>query len=116
MNRQLSTWIRAVPSLLALVGLGVPLIGSAFAVGLVVSGWLVVLASLWLFGRRVLSPSRGVRAAVAVALLPVLFMLAWWGGWWLIPADLAWLVLVLLAPPSSGIQLEHADAQDGGGG
>lgn len=50
MKRPLSTWVRAVPWLLALVGLAIPLVGSAFAVGLVVSGWLVVLASLWLFG------------------------------------------------------------------
>jgi hypothetical protein len=93
--------------LLALVGLAIPLIGSNFAVGLVVSGWLVVLALLWLFGRHVLPPDYGVRAAVAIALLPVLFMLAWWGGWWLIPADLAWLVLVLLARPSTDVQLEQ---------
>lgn len=46
-------------------------------------------------GRRVSPAASGM----LVALLPVLFMLAWWGGWWLIPADLAWLVLVLLAGP-----------------
>lgn len=88
-----------MPWFLALVGLGIPLVGSDFAVGLVVSGWLVVLGLLWLFGWHLLSADRGVRAAVAIALLPLLFMLAWWGGWWLIPADFAWLVLVLQAPP-----------------
>ena len=88
-----------MPWFLALVGLAIPLVGSDFAVGLVVSGWLVVLALLWLVGRHLLPPDRTTKAAVAVALFPVLYMLAWWGGWWLMPADLVWLVLVLLARP-----------------
>ncbi len=107
MNRPLVARIRAVPWLLALVGLGIPLVGSDFAVGLVVSGWLIVLAFLWLLGRHLLPPDRAVGIALAIALLPVLFMLAWWGGWWLIPADLALLVLVVLDRPTSTVQSER---------
>jgi hypothetical protein len=33
------------------------------------------------------------RIAVAIIVLPILFVLAWEGGWWLIPADLVWLVI-----------------------
>jgi len=37
------------------------------------------------------------RMAAALILLPVLLVpLAFWGGWWLIPADLAWLLLEAL--------------------
>jgi hypothetical protein len=36
-------------------------------------------------------------SSAALIALPVLVLpLAWWGGWWLIPADLAWLLVTAL--------------------
>jgi hypothetical protein len=39
---------------------------------------------------------------MAVALLPVLFQAAWVGGWYLIPADLAWLAIEIAEGDSAG--------------
>ncbi len=84
--------VRVVPWLLALVGLAIPMIGSGFIGWPFVAVWLVVLALAWIFSRR--DPgTREQRMTLAVLLLPVLFLLGWEGGWWLIPADLAWLVI-----------------------
>ena len=41
---------------------------------------------------------RPLRIALAVGTLPLLFVAAWEGGWWLIPADLAWLVIEVATP------------------
>jgi hypothetical protein len=87
--------VRSVPWLLALVGLAIPLVGSGFVVWLPIAVWLVILALIWFVGRATLSRDRTQRVALAVGLLPVLVLLAWEGGWWLIPADLAWLVIEL---------------------
>lgn len=40
-------------------------------------------------GRAALPRDRTTRVALAVAVLPVLFLSGWEGGWWLIPSDLA---------------------------
>jgi hypothetical protein len=85
-------WLRAVPWLLALAGLLIPLVGSGFQVWPIVLVWLVVLGMSWLLGAPML-PTRRSRIVAAVVLLPVLFVLAFEGGWWLIPADLAWLAI-----------------------
>ncbi len=87
--------VRSLPWLLALVGLSIPLIGSRFVVWPIVAAWLAALAIAWLVARQTRPRHRGARIALALALLPVLFLLAWEGGWWLIPADLAWLVIEL---------------------
>ncbi|MFI5259921.1 MAG: hypothetical protein ACHQ01_09995 [Candidatus Limnocylindrales bacterium] len=56
--------------------------------------WSVPLALAWLASRRGLGNStRALRIAAALALLPVLFITAWEGGWFLIPADLVWLAI-----------------------
>lgn len=60
-------------------------VGWPFAVG-----WLIVLGGVWVVGRRY-PANRSEQIALALLLLPVLALLAWEGGWWLIPADLAWL-------------------------
>ena len=86
----------AVPWLLAAVGLTIPLVGGRFAGWPLVVGWLAVLACAWLVSRRLRLRPRGERIALPLALLPVLFLLAWEGGWWLMPADLAWLVIELI--------------------
>jgi hypothetical protein len=54
--------------------------------------WLVVLALVWLLGGAMV-PTRSSRIAAALLLLPLLFVLAFEGGWWLIPADLAFLAI-----------------------
>ena len=92
-------WVRSVPWSLALVGLAIPLVGSGF-VGLeIVVIWLAFLGLAWLFGRHLLT-TRTQRIIVALVALPVLLVpLAWWGGWWLIPADLAWLAIEVLDRP-----------------
>lgn len=64
----------------------------------IVAAWLVILAVIWIVGRPALPKERGLRIALAVGALPVLFVLAWEGGWWLIPADAAWLVIEVAAP------------------
>ena len=84
-----------MPWLLAIAGLAIPLSQQA---GLwpIVLGWAVVIGIAWSAG-RVVGPTRMHRMAAALILLPVLLVpLAWWGGWWLIPADLAWLLLEAL--------------------
>jgi hypothetical protein len=85
-------WLRAVPWLLALAGLLIPLVGTGFQAWPIVLVWLGVLALGWLVGGALL-PRRWQRIAVAILLLPVLVLLAFEGGWWLIPADLAWLAI-----------------------
>lgn len=84
--------VRAIPWLLACVGLAVPMIGSGFIGWPLTLVWLVVLGVVWVIGRRD-SGTRELRLTAAVLLLPLLFLLGWEGGWWLIPADLAWLVI-----------------------
>jgi hypothetical protein len=85
----------------ASLGLAVPLVGSRFGLWLPISVWLVVLVVAWLASRW-LTPSREQQIIGAVVLLPVLFLLAWEGGWWLIPADLAWLAVVLAERGKAG--------------
>jgi hypothetical protein len=51
------------------------------------------LAIAWFVARQSPARHRGERIAVALGLLPILLLFGWEGGWWLIPADLAWLVL-----------------------
>ncbi len=70
----------------------IPLIGSDFVVWPVVAIWLVFIGSAWLFGRHLLT-TRAQCIVTALVALPVLFLLAFEGGWWLIPADLAWLAI-----------------------
>jgi hypothetical protein len=69
--------LRAVPWLLALVGLAIPLIGTGFVVWPFIAAWLVILAVIWIVGRQTLPNERGPRIALAVGALPVLFLLAW---------------------------------------
>jgi len=87
--------VRSIPWLLALVGLAIPLVASGFVIWPLVVLWLAILALVWSLGRAGLARDRTLRVTLAVALLPVLFLLAFEGGWWLIPADIAWLVIEL---------------------
>lgn len=87
--------VRSVPWVLALVGLAIPFVGGGFALWFLIANWLVVLALIWLVGRVAPPRSRAASIAIAVGLLPVLFLLAFEVGWWLIPADLAWLTITV---------------------
>jgi hypothetical protein len=84
--------LRTVPWLLAFGGLLIPLVASAFVTWPIAVAWLAILLPVWLFGGK-LVPTRAHRIAAALVLLPVLVVLAFEGGWWLIPADLAWLAI-----------------------
>jgi len=84
--------IRLLPWGLALAGLAILLVVSGFVVWPLVLIWLCVLAGCWVVG-RMYPWTRRTRIVVGLALLPLLFLLVFEGGWWLIPADLAWLAI-----------------------
>ncbi len=87
--------IRAVPLLVAAVGLLVPLVasgGSVWPATLVWTG-LVGAVSLAEYGR----PSgRRSRIRFTLIALPILILAGWEGGWWLIPAALCQLAIDIL--------------------
>lgn len=85
--------LRSVPWLLALTGLAIPLVATGFVIWPLIAVWLAILALIWSVGRPGLVRDRTARVGLAIGLLPVLFLLAFEGGWWLIPADLAWLLI-----------------------
>jgi hypothetical protein len=103
-----SIGVRTVPWLLALAGLVVPLVGSNFVIWPLVVVWLVVLALVGLIG-RVAVPTRSHRIAAGLLLLPVLLLpLAWWGGWWLVPAALAWLLIEIWTGMTDNVATREA--------
>jgi hypothetical protein len=76
--------------LLAAAGLGIPLIAGGLAGWPYVVGWAIAVV-VFAVARRT---SHAVREVGRPAfLLPALFVLGIVGGWYLIPADLAWLVI-----------------------
>jgi hypothetical protein len=87
--------VRIVPWFLALAALVILLVGSGFVLWIPVAVWLSVLAVLWAVHSRVVM-ARDRRISAAIVLVPVLFLLAFEGGWYLIPADLAWLAIELV--------------------
>ena len=93
MNVDRDGWVRALPWVLAVVGLAVPMIGSGFIGWPFVVGWLVVLLLVWwLRPLSDLDPTgRIISGIVALLLLAVLSTI---GGLYLVPAVIVWLVLV----------------------
>ena len=87
--------VRFVPWILALAGLAIPLVASGFVVWPLIAVWLAILALIWSVGRAGLAPGPANHVAAAIGLLPLLFALAFEGGLFLIPADIAWLVIEL---------------------
>jgi Zn-dependent protease with chaperone function len=85
--------LRAVPWLLALGCLAILAAATGSAVWPLIAVWLAVLALVSRLGRLGLPSSRRQRAAFAAGLLPVLFLLTFEGGLFLIPADVAWLAI-----------------------
>jgi hypothetical protein len=86
--------VRIIPWLLAVAGLVIPYSQTPDAWPFALA-WFLVLGVAWLIGRTI-ETTRAQRMAAALILLPVLVLLAFEGGWWLIPADLAWLVIEAL--------------------
>jgi hypothetical protein len=84
--------IRTVPWLLAAAGLGVPLLASGFAGWPYVVLWGILLIVPWIVTRDQ-AADRRERLVLPTFLLPVLFVLGFIGGWYLIPADVAWLLI-----------------------
>ncbi len=85
--------VRSIPWLLALTGLAILLVAGGFVVWPLIALWLAVLALIWSLGRAGLFRGHATHIAVALALLPVLVLLGMEGGLWLIPADVAWLLI-----------------------
>ena len=84
--------IRTVPWLLAAAGLGVPLLAGGFAGWPYVVLWVILLIVPWIVTRDQ-PESRRERLVAPMFLLPVLLVLGFIGGWYLIPADVAWLLI-----------------------
>ena len=101
---------RILPWVLALVGLATLLILSRMTVWLVVAIWAAGLIFVWVAGRR-LKLTPGLRMFSAIVALPVLFLLVWEGGWFLIPADLAWLLVEFANRARVGRGQTSADAR-----
>jgi hypothetical protein len=86
--------LRAIPWTLALIGLAVPMVGSGFIGWPFVAGWLVFLLLLgWV--RPLGGADRATRVGVGVGSLVGLAALGTVGGFYLIPAVIAWLVLAM---------------------
>ena len=84
--------IRTFPWLLAAAGLGFPLIAGGFAGWPYVVLWVILLIVPWIVTRDQ-PASRRDRMILPAFLVPVLFLLGFIGGWYLIPADVAWLLI-----------------------
>ena len=84
--------IRTVPWLIAVAGLGVPLLAGGFAGWPYVVLWGILLSVPWIVTREQ-SASRRERMKLPAFLLPVLFLFGFVGGVYLIPADVAWLLI-----------------------
>lgn len=108
--------LRRLPWIIALLGLAIPLLVSGLAIWPLVVAWLVALTLAWLFGCFMLR-ERSHRIAAGVLLLPVLVLLGWEGGWWLIPAGIAWLIIELADHGTRGVPSGPApiDAPDSAG-
>jgi hypothetical protein len=89
--------IRWLPWSLALVGLAVPMIGGGFIGWPIVVVWLVILAAIWWL-RPLAGADRRTRRALGFAVIPILIVTAFEGGWYLLPAAVMWLVLEFVAP------------------
>jgi hypothetical protein len=84
--------IRTVPWFLAAAGLGIPLLAGGFAGWPYVLMWAILLIVPWIVTRDQ-PESRRERMVLPVFLLPLLLLLGFLGGWYLIPADVAWLLI-----------------------
>ena len=72
--------LRMVPWLVALAALAILLVVNGFRVWPLVGVWIVALTAAWAWGRGV-QTIRTWRIATSLVLLPILFLLAFEGGW-----------------------------------
>jgi hypothetical protein len=84
--------IRTIPWLIAAAGLGIPLLARGFSGWAYVLVWGILLVVPWIVTRQQ-PASRRERMVLPASLLPVLLLLGFVGGWYLIPADAAWLLI-----------------------
>jgi hypothetical protein len=84
--------VELIPAVLAVAGLAIPLIGSAWVVWPLTTAWAgsILAFAAW---RTRFRPRRQTSALVLVIVLPILLLAAWEGSWWMIPAALAQLVI-----------------------
>jgi hypothetical protein len=92
--------IRTVPWLIAAASLGIPLLAGGFAGWPYVVLWGMLLIVPWIVTREQ-PASRRERMKLPAFLLPVLFLLGFVGGWYLIPADVAWLLVEFADKPGT---------------
>ncbi len=97
MQRLRSIDIRALPAVLAVSGLVLPLAASGVVAWPFVAVWYAGLAlAAWLLSHPAKTRDRLRRAVLGIALVPLLLLLGWGGGWWLLPADFAWVVIEIV--------------------
>ena len=80
--------LRTLPLGLAILGIAVPLVGTGFAVW----EWAVIWAGVIgvvVLGARLLDPVPATRVFAGLVALPMLFLMAFEGGWYFIPAVIA---------------------------
>jgi hypothetical protein len=87
-----ATLVAVLPLLLAILGIAIPFAGNGFVLWQLALLWSLVVFAVGVAIRR-LRPSPQMRVFIGIAALVVLFLLAWEGGWWLLPAVLAQIVL-----------------------
>jgi hypothetical protein len=92
----------ALPWALAVIGLAVPMVGSGFIGWPFVVGWLVVLTVLWWI-RPLRGADRTTRIVCGVSALLALALLLSLGGFYLMPAVIAWLALGAVEGGSSAL-------------
>ncbi len=84
--------IELIPAALAVAGLAIPLIGSGGAVWPLTAAWAAIVVIFAVWRVRYGLGSRAPVVALVVA-LPILVLAGWEGGWWMIPAAVAQLVI-----------------------
>jgi hypothetical protein len=89
-----SALISALPWALAVAGLALPMIGSGFIGWPFAAVWLVVLLVLW-WARPLAHADRATRVVGGLAAVFALALLGTFGGFYLVPAVIAWLALVI---------------------
>jgi hypothetical protein len=87
----------SLPWVLALVGLAVPMVGSGFIGWPFVVGWLVLLLLVW-WVRPFGGAGRTARLGAGLLVVLALVLLGTLGGFYLVPAVVAWLALVATEP------------------
>ena len=92
----------ALPWALAVVGLAVPMVGSGLIGWPFVVGWLVLLTVLWWI-RPLRGADRTTRIVCGVNALVALGLLLSLGGFYLMPAVIAWLALVAVEGRGSAL-------------